>query len=63
MFKVQANSLDEYFDADPARKADLQAMDALIGKTVPGLKRWFSAGAPADGPGMRMSLIGYGSFP
>ena len=62
MFKVQANSLDEYFDADPARKADLQAMDALIRKTVPGLKRWFYAGAPADGPGMRMSLVGYGSF-
>jgi len=33
-----------------------------IRKTVPGLKRWFYAGAPADGPGMRMSLIGYGSF-
>jgi hypothetical protein len=30
MFKVQANSLDEYFEADHARKADLQAMDALI---------------------------------
>ena len=38
MFKVQANSLDEYFDADPARKADLLAMDALIRKTVPGLE-------------------------
>jgi hypothetical protein len=39
MFKVQANSLGEYFDADPARKADLLAMDALIRKTVPGLER------------------------
>jgi len=28
MFKVQANSLDEYFDADPARKGDLQAISA-----------------------------------
>jgi hypothetical protein len=62
MFKVQANSLDEYFDADPARKADLLAMDALIRETVPGLERWFYPGAPADGPGMRMTLIGYGSF-
>ena len=62
MFKVQANSLDEYFDADPARKADLLAMDALIRKTVPDLERWFYAGAKADGPGMKMSLIGYGSF-
>jgi hypothetical protein len=62
MFKVQANSLDEYFDADRARKADLQAMDALIRKAVPGLERWFYAGAKADGPGMKMILIGYGSF-
>ena len=62
MFKVQANSLEEYFDVDPARKADLLAMDALIRKTVPGLERWFYAGAEADGPGMKMSLIGYGSF-
>jgi hypothetical protein len=62
MFKVQAHSLDEYFDADLARKADLQAMDALIREMVPGLERWFYPGAPADGPGMRMTLIGYGSF-
>jgi hypothetical protein len=62
MFKVQAGSLDEYFAADPARQADLRAMDALIRATVPRLQRWFYPGAPADGPGMRMSLIGYGSF-
>jgi hypothetical protein len=60
MFKVQANTLDEYFDADPARKSDLHALDALIRETVPGLKRWFYAGA--SGAGMRMSLIGYGAF-
>jgi hypothetical protein len=62
MFKVQANSLAEYFDADPARKADLQAMDSLIRETVPDLERWFYPGATADSPGMRMTLIGYGSF-
>jgi hypothetical protein len=62
MFKVQANSLAEYFDADPARKADLQAMGALIRETVPGLERWFYAGAKAGGLGMKMSLIGYGFF-
>jgi hypothetical protein len=62
MFKVQASTLDEYFDADQNRKQDLLAMDALIRATVPRLERWFYAGAPADGPGMRMSLIGYGSF-
>ena len=62
MFKVQANSLEEYFDADPARKADLEAMDGLIRATVPDLERWFYPGAAADGPGMRMTLIGYGSF-
>ena len=62
MFKVQAHSLDEYFDADPARKGDLQALDALIRETVPGLDRWFYPGAPPGGAGMRMNLIGYGSF-
>jgi hypothetical protein len=41
MFQVQAHSLDEYFDADPARKGDLQALDALIRETVPRLERWF----------------------
>jgi hypothetical protein len=62
MFKVRADSLDEYFDADPARKADLCSLDALIRKTVPGLERWFYPGAPEGGPGMRMNLIGYGYF-
>jgi hypothetical protein len=62
MFQVQANSLDEYFDADLARKGDLQALDALIRETVPGLERWFYPGAPAGGAGMRMNLIGYGCF-
>jgi hypothetical protein len=62
MFKVQANSLAEYFDADPARRADLEAMDSLIRATVPNLERWFYPGAGADGAGMRMTLIGYGSF-
>jgi hypothetical protein len=62
MFKVQADSLDEYFDADPARKEDLQALDALIRGTVPGLERWFYPGAPDGATGMRMNLIGFGCF-
>jgi len=62
MFKVQANSLEEYFDADLARKSDLLALDVLIRKTAPGLERWFYPGAPDGGPGMRMNLIGYGRF-
>jgi hypothetical protein len=62
MFKVQANTLDEYFNADQTRKADLLAFDALIRETVPSLERWFYAGAQDGKPGMRMSLIGYGAF-
>jgi hypothetical protein len=62
MFKVQADSLDEYFDAGLTRKEDLQALDALICRTVPGLDRWFYPGAPDGAPGMRMNLIGYGCF-
>jgi hypothetical protein len=41
MHKVQANTLDEYFNADPARKSDLVAPDALIRETAPKLERWF----------------------
>jgi hypothetical protein len=62
MFKVQANTLDEYFNADPARKADLEAADALIRETIPSLGRWFCTGAEEGKSGMWMKLIGYGSF-
>ena len=62
MQKVQAKTLDEYFNADPVRKSDLEALDALIRGTAPELRRWFYAGASDGKPGMRMSLIGYGAF-
>src|SRR5579884_3657739 len=62
MFKVEANTLEEYFHSDIKRKAELEAIDALIRKTVPDFKRWFYTGTPEGEPGMRMKLIGYGSF-
>jgi hypothetical protein len=62
MHKVQATTLSEYFAADPARKDDLEALDALIREAAPRLERWFYAGASDGKPGMRMSLIGYGAF-
>ena len=62
MHKVQAETLDEYFNADPLRKSDLEALDMLIRDTASKLERWFYAGASEGQPGMRMSLIGYGSF-
>jgi hypothetical protein len=60
--KVQAKTLDEYFNADPVRRSDLEALDRLIRDTAPKLERWFYAGASDGRPGMRMSLIGYGAF-
>jgi hypothetical protein len=60
--KVQAKTLDEYFNADPVRKSDLEALDILIRDTAPKLDRWFYAGASDGKPGMHMSLIGYGAF-
>jgi hypothetical protein len=60
--KVQAKTLDEYFNADPVRKSDLEALDILIRDTAPKLDRWFYTGASDGKPGMRMSLIGYGAF-
>jgi hypothetical protein len=62
MHKVQAKTLDEYFNADPARKSDLEALDILIRDIAPELQRWFYAGAAEGKPGMRVSLIGYGAF-
>jgi hypothetical protein len=62
MFTVRANTLEEYFHADKNRKADLEAIDVLIRRTTPELGRWFYAGTPAGEPGMRMTMIGYGSF-
>lgn len=62
MYKVAADSLDDYLDFDPSRKADLVKLDQLIRKTAPGLKRYFHRGTPAGDAGMRMKMIGYGRF-
>ena len=62
MFKVEASTLKEYFDWDLSRKPCLVFMDELIRQAAPDLKRWFYKGSAASEPGMRMKLIGYGSF-
>jgi hypothetical protein len=62
MFKVEALTLSEYFDSDPSRKPCLVWMDKLIRQTAPDLEQWFYKGSPPNEPGMRMKLIGYGSF-
>ena len=64
MFRVQANTLDEYFNADQARKGDLQASDALIRETVPDLARWFDGPLTAAAmaiPPPRNSISGAGA--
>ena len=60
MFKVEADSLSAYFAFDPARKGDLQKLDAAIRKAAPNLTRHFHRGTPAGQPGMRFKMIGYG---
>jgi hypothetical protein len=62
MFRVTADSLDNYLDFDPARKADLVRLHDLIRTAAPGLKRYFHKGTPAGEAGMRMKMIGYGKF-
>ena len=62
MFRVTADSLRAYLDFDPRRKADLRKLDALIRKAAPHLKRHFHAGTPAGEAGMRLKMIGYGTF-
>jgi hypothetical protein len=60
LFRVEADTLAEYFAFDPARKADLMKFDALIRKAAPSLKRYFHRGTQAGEPGMRFKMIGYG---
>ncbi|MCR4268559.1 DUF1801 domain-containing protein [Nitratireductor sp. ZSWI3] len=62
VFQVTANTLTEYLNFDPARKDDLDQLDALIRKSAPALKRHFHQGTPAGDAGMRMKMIGYGKF-
>jgi hypothetical protein len=60
MFRVEVDNLQAYLDFDPARKADLLKLHALLRKSAPGLKRHFHAGTPKGQAGMRMKMIGYG---
>lgn len=62
MFRVDVNSLEDYFDFDPKRKLDLEKLDKLIKESAPGLKRHFHRGTPKGEPGMRFKMIGYGKF-
>ena len=54
--------MEEYFRFDPAREAELRAVDALIRAAAPSLARWFVPGTPAGEPGMTMTMIGYGRY-
>lgn len=60
MFKVDADSVEAYFAFDPARRGDLEGLDALIQAAAPQLERYFHAGTPAGMPGMRFKMVGYG---
>jgi hypothetical protein len=62
MFKVPAESVEEYFRFDPEREHSLRELDALIRGDAPALSRWFVPGTPPGQPGMTMTLIGYGQY-
>ncbi len=62
MFKVGAESVEEYFRFDPAREATLRELDAVIRAAAPALSRWFVPGTPPGQPGMTMTMIGYGQY-
>lgn len=61
MYKVEAETLTDYFEADALRKSDLKAMDALLRRVAPGLQRWFYPGVQTGEAGMQMKMIGYGT--
>jgi hypothetical protein len=60
MFRVDVETLEAYFAFDPKREADLHRLDGLIRKSAPSLKRYLHKGTPADEPGMRFKMVGYG---
>jgi hypothetical protein len=62
MFRVDVDSLKEYFEFDPERKIELQKLDKHIRSSAPELKRYFHRGTPAGEPGMRFKMIGYGKL-
>jgi len=62
MFTVAVNSIDEYFAFDPERQSDLEQLDSLLKAKLPEFERWFYDGVHHDTGGMRMQLLGYGSF-
>jgi hypothetical protein len=62
MFRVDVDSLKDYFDFDPARRIELQKLDRLIRSSAPELKRYLHRGTPAGEPGMRFKMIGYGKL-
>lgn len=62
MFRVTADTLEDYFDFDPQRKPDLLKLGALLAEAAPALQRHLHQGTAAGGAGMRMKMIGYGKF-
>src|SRR5579863_1106686 len=62
MFKVRAESLEDYFCFDPEREGALRELDAVIRGAAPALSRWFVPGTPPGQPGMTMTMIGYGQY-
>ena len=62
MFRVEVASVEEYFNFDPARRAELLAFNGLMATHAPSLECYFHGGAPAGDPGMRFKMIGYGRF-
>ena len=62
MFRVDVDSLEDYFAFDRKRKMDLKRLDKLIQASAPRLTRYFHRGAPEGQPGMRFKMIGYGQF-
>jgi hypothetical protein len=52
MFRVTADTLQEYPNFDPDRKHDLIKLNKLMTQAAPNLKRYFHKGTPAGQAGM-----------
>ncbi len=61
MYKVTANSREDYLKEAEQLGRDLKGIDKFIRIIVPGLEPWFYNVGPKE-PGMTFKMLGYGKF-
>ena len=61
MYKVAANTREDYIAEATRTGRDLAGIDAFIQRVAPALQPWFYNVGPTE-PGMTFKMLGYGAF-